>query len=160
MVEAELLTNSNVCNLPRWTLPLVGGSVIFWRSRLLLTSTNWVKAKACYWLTYIARFINSTISPDPKSKLTFQTSVVKEGKKAAKEGEMEVAKDGMKLRSQKMKPSSLRLSICQPKEKKQKKLLNRCWTRTRQQVKLLIWRRVMAVGKYLRCPTVISGCNN
>jgi hypothetical protein len=48
-------------------------------------------------------------------------SVVKEGKKAAKEGEMEVAKDGMKLRSRKMKPSSLRLSICQPKEKKQKK---------------------------------------
>ena len=46
--------------------------------------------------------------------------MVKEGKKAAKEGEMEVAKDGMKLRSQKMKPSSLRLSICQPKEKKQK----------------------------------------
>jgi hypothetical protein len=55
--------------------------------------------------------------------------VAVEEKEAAKDGEKEVAKDGMMLRSHKMKPPFLLTIGRQNNKKKQKKLPNRHRTR-------------------------------
>jgi hypothetical protein len=70
------------------------------------------------------------MSLDPKSTITIQTLAATEEKEAAKNREKEVAKDGMMLRSHKMKPTFLLTIGQQNNKKKQKKLPN--WRQTRK----------------------------
>jgi hypothetical protein len=61
------------------------------------------------------------MSLNPKLTITIQTLAVAEEKEAAKDGEKEVAKDGMMLRSHKIKPPFLLTIGQQNNKKKQKK---------------------------------------